>query len=836
MNRPFRNKLLRAAIFCFFPAGIFLFLTLPVQGEILLQDTVWEGEVLVEEDILIPQGITLTVKPGARIMVSPAESTKTDPEYMSSLTEITVRGSLRVEGMPDSPAVFRLHPAAEESDRTWAGIIIDGGTAVIRSCTVRDAETGIWLISGRADISGSTLASNRYGMVAQKKEISVTVADSRITGNDYGLLALNGATVNRVNTGITENRKKDIHIMPAAEINGQPPDYGPPVSRDRRDVGDEVLLGDVVWQGYVLVTGRVRVPADSRLIILPGTVVEFSRKDTNGDTIGENGLMLQGVLIAKGTAEKPIVFRSAEKEGAKGDWDAVNIMNSDGAMNIIEHCRFEDAYRGLHFHFSNVAVHRCVFRNNYRGIQFQESTVDLRGNHFYANSSAIQARDSEILFAGNRIEQNIFGANFFRAHLTVSDNRFSRNLDFGLKIREGFPSVTGNVFDHNRFGLMFSDTSYGITAGNLVLRNSESGLSMRSGANMEISGNFIQANGLSGIAVRDVAAVIRDNHISENGERGIGVISFQGAITRNSFSNNRLYAIGVEDEHDAAAPFNWFDSSDVEPLIYDQVDDPARGRLQYAPVAEEPFLFKWPLAEIPVDLDWSGRIGVPQTLSVPADTTLSILPGTGILFAGDTGMHVRGSLLALGSDDRRITFTAAEGQKPGIWGEILVEYSPDSRFSNCDFQYAAWAIHSHFSPLSITGCSFRNNEGGVRFRSGPLQIRNSLFRDNNIGIRAFRGTAEISSNVITGNAKGIFVREQGGGLTITGNNISGNIDYNIWVGDFNSEDIQAPGNWWGTDDPAGQFFDGRREPGIGLIHFEPVLKDPPDISIVDKEL
>lgn len=818
-------------VFCL---GIFLHFPPPVQGAILLEDTVWEGEILVEENIVVPQEITLTVRPGTQVRVIPADSTRTDPEYMSSLTEITVHGTLNIEGLPDSPAVFRLQEEAAEANGYWAGIIIDGGTAVIRSCTIRDAETGIWLIAGRAEIDDSTLASNRYGMVAHNKESVVDLTDSRITGNDYGLFILDGAEVNRRNTTVTENGKKDLHVPEAGEFDGRLPGYEAAAPKSRREVGDEVLQGDAVWQGHVLVSGRVRVPAGSRLIILPGTVVEFTSKDTNSDSIGENGLMLQGVLIAKGTAEQPILFRSAENEGGKGSWDAVNIMNSDGALNIIEYCQFEDAYRGLHFHFSNVAVHHSVFRNNYRGIQFQESTADLRGNYFYANTSAVQARDSEIVFTNNQLLQNIFGANFFRAHLTLSGNRFSHNLDFGLKIREGFPSVTGNIFDHNRFGLMFSDTSYGAVYGNLILRNSEAGLAMRAGDNMEISGNFIQANGLSGIAVRDAGAVIRDNHISGNGERGIGVIAFQGEISRNTFSDNRLYAIGVEDEYDVSAPFNWYGQADVEPLIYDQNDDPTRGRLLYTPVAEEPFLFEWPMAEVPLDLDWSGRIGITQTVSVPVGSTLAIKPGTGILFARDTGMYVRGRLLALGKDDRRITFTAADAHEQGAWGEILFEYSEGSSFANCDFQHAAWAIHSHFSPLSVIGCSFTRNEGGIRFRSGPLRVRNSLFKDNTIGIRAFRGTAEISNNIITANNKGIFVREQGGGLTITGNNIFANIDYNVWVGDFNREDIRAGGNWWGIAAPEETFFDGRREPGIGMVLYDPPLGQALKISVTDE--
>lgn len=815
--------------------GVLFLLPCWAQGKILLADAVWEGEVLVEDNILVPPGVTLTVRAGTVVNVIPADNTKTDPEYMSSLTEITVRGTLNVEGTSDGPVVFRLNPA-EKAKGAWAGIIVDGGTARLRSCTVQEAEIGVWALAGRVDLQGATLTANHYGLIAQQKETTVTITDTRIIGNEYGLLALNGAVVNQSASRITDNPKKDAYSPPAAVPALTEKSYAaPPAAGTRREVGDEVLQGDVIWQGRVLVNGMVRVPSGGRLIILPGTVVEFRKKDTNGDGIGENGIMLQGVLLAKGTAEQPIIFRSAEEKRAKGDWDAVNIINSDGARNLIEYCQVEDAYRGLHFHFANAIVQNSVFRNTWRGVQFQESTVELRGNSFQENTSAIQARDSEIIFRDNQVLNNVFGANFFRAHLAIEGNRFGGNQDFGLKVREGYPSVTRNIFDHNRFGLMFSDTTYGSVTGNLMLENAEAGMSVRTGSNMEIRGNFVQGNGLSGMAMRDSAAVISGNHISDNGERGIGLISFQGPITDNSFSNTRLYAIAAEDAADVDAPRNWYDRADLAQIIFDKDDEPGRGRVAYAPVAEEAPLVAWPLATVPLDLHWSGRVMVGQTVGVPAKTTLTVDPGSTVLFARATGLNVQGRLLALGRKDKRIKFTAAEGREPESWDEIRLEYAEGSRIANSDFEYATWGIHSHFTAMPVTGCSFRNNSGGLRFRSGPLRIRNSLFQDNGIGIRAYLGRAEITGNIISRNRKGIFVREQGGSLTIKGNNIADNTDYNIYVGDFNREDIQAAGNWWGTADPAETIFDARREPGIGTVQYEPALAAPLEISVSDEE-
>jgi len=109
-------------------------------GEVLTSDTVWSNEVLVEEDILVPEGVTLTVLPGTVVRVLPSDSTKTDPEYVSRRTEITIRGSLEVQGKQDAPVVFTMAESVEKRLLdSWAGIIVDSGKAEIAWSTIPEA-------------------------------------------------------------------------------------------------------------------------------------------------------------------------------------------------------------------------------------------------------------------------------------------------------------------------------------------------------------------------------------------------------------------------------------------------------------------------------------------------------------------------------------------------------------------------------------------------------------------------------------------------------------------------------------------------------------------------
>ncbi len=792
-------------------------------AQTLDKDTVWQGEVKVSEDILVPKGITLTIRPGTSVKVAVAESTKTDPEYMSPLTEITIRGTLRVEGTTKEPVAF-----SGESNKTgnWAGIVIDRGVAVMNSFSIKNAETAINSLDGSLKMNGAVIQDNRYGLVLQGSRSDTLQENSLITGNDYGVFTLQGALLVTKSSRLSGNRKKDSFTATAKDLPS-PPGFkvseSQPVSRRYQD---EVFRGDMVWQGRIEVAGTIRVPQGSRLIIMPGTIVEFFKKDTNGDGIGENGLMIQGRLVAKGTKEEPIVFRSAEKNKSMGDWDSINIMDSAMGQNLIENCLIEHAYRGLHFHFSNVAVYDSHITENYRGIQFQESQVDMKGNYLYGNKSGVQGRDSDLLFTTNTLQNNYVGANFFRTTISANGNRIVNNWKEGLRIREGVSTLRENLIDGNRQGLLLADMFYGSYNSNSFTNNIETGLAVRNADNIEVSDNAIASNGITGLNVQDSRFLVKGNQITDNAERGIGVQSFDGLITENNLAANGIYAIDLDGSGNLAAPANWWGTDDPSKVILDKRRESSRGSVFHEKAYNKPLRFTWPLQMISSDTTWRGEIIINVNTSVMNNAILNIAPGTMVRFARDTGLLIKGRMLAEGKPRQRIVFTSLDKKAASEWDEIQLEYATGSVISNCVFEYANWGLHSHFTNLTISDSLFTNNFGGMRFRSGPVVIKRSVFEHNSIGIRSYIGNAVIRDNVITKNETGIFVREKGGGLSITRNNIFDNSNYNIRVGDFNNEDVPARDNWWGSSEPLATLFDGRSEPGIGNVLFEPFSREP----------
>ncbi len=818
-------------------AVLFIFIPTISNSSVLTEDAVWSGKIEITEDLLIPNGITLTIEAGSTIIISPADSTKTDPEYLSQLTEITVRGHLEVEGEPDKPVTFRLSSGNE--NKQWAGIIIDEGNAWLRAVKIQDAEVAINILRGWTKLKESIISGNRYGIVAQGENTGIKIEKSTISKNDYGISILNNAKYINQQSTISENNKKDtfVHI---ASLKTSVPTLNKSSDKEQKPITrvykNESLLGTTIWDGRIVVNGVVRVPPDSRLIIYPGTIIEFSKRDTNKDNIGENGLLLQGIIIAKGTTDKPIYFRSGETVRNIGDWDSINILGSDGTQNIIENCFIENAYRGMHFHFSNVAVNKTVLRNNYRGIQFQESIVNLTNNTFIDNKSGIQARDSDVTFQHNKLINNYTGANFFRLNLQALNNSFSNHSGDGIRIREGRPTLINNSVTSNRFGIRVADVVYGSFNNNIVNGNNETGISLRNNDNFEIAGNVIQYNGINGISTQDSRGIISNNLISDNQERGIGIDSFTGIIRENNFANNGLFAIELEGKEDVSAPNNWWGYRDANSAVFDRFDDNIRGKVWIDPVNPNALPFQWSKNIIDTDIAWHGSLGVSGTLTINERTTLNIAPGTTVLLAKKAELDIHGSINAIGTPTDRILFTLSDETKPTSpetesgWGEVRLERSKGSEFKYCDFQYATWGIHSHFSSLNITYCTFTNSYGGIRFRSGPLNVNRSSFERNMIGMRSFVGKGTITENNFSNNEIAIFVRAGGDGLQINRNNIGENLRYSIRLGDFNKEDVDARENWWGTDTPSEIIFDDNDEPEIGRVLIDPLLKQPLDLG------
>jgi hypothetical protein len=170
-----------------------------------------------------------------------------------------------------------------------------------------------------------------------------------------------------------------------------------------------VLAEDTLWQGEVLIDGVVTVKKQARLTIAAGTRVRFVPRDIDGDGIGDAELLVEGELVARGTAAEPIVLTSAARQPAPADWKYLYVNFARGAD--IDHLVSEYAYSGIQVHFSRARVTNSVLRHNIDGLRFSTVNLLAAGNRIYANRNGLryEERNSKVELYHNDIRDNEIG-------------------------------------------------------------------------------------------------------------------------------------------------------------------------------------------------------------------------------------------------------------------------------------------------------------------------------------------------------------------------------------------------------------------------------------------
>lgn len=197
------------------------------------------------------------------------------------------------------------------------------------------------------------------------------------------------------------------------------------------------VASDSVWSGAVTVVGQAVVKKGATLTIEPGTTVRFAWLDEDGNGIGDGELNVEGRLVARGTAERPIVFTSARERPAPKDWTYVMISTSRDS--VVEHCLFEYAFTGLQVHLSSAVVRASRFRSNFEALRFSTSEIAIEGNEIAGNSYGIryESRGSTGSIACNTISGNEYG--FFPVVKSASAVRISGNniVNRGYNVKVG---------------------------------------------------------------------------------------------------------------------------------------------------------------------------------------------------------------------------------------------------------------------------------------------------------------------------------------------------------------------------------------------------------------
>jgi hypothetical protein len=216
---------------------------------------------------------------------------------------------------------------------------------------------------------------------------------------------------------------------------------------------DTVITDRTIWTGEVVIDGIVTVKKEGELVILPGTRVKFVPHDRDGDGIGDAELLVEGRLLAQGTADAPIVFTSAAKEPKPADWKYVYL--DFAAPSTIDYIVSEYAYSGLQVHFSRATVTNSIFRFNVDGLRFSTVNLVAAGNSMLHNRHGLryEERDSKAHIHHNDIRFNgigVFVVTRSDDQSVIEKNNIFENQDYNVKL--GLQQLGDVTFPHNWWG------------------------------------------------------------------------------------------------------------------------------------------------------------------------------------------------------------------------------------------------------------------------------------------------------------------------------------------------------------------------------------------------
>lgn len=262
------------------------------------------------------------------------------------------------------------------------------------------------------------------------------------------------------------------------------------------------ITQDTFWMlanSPFILANNVTVYPNATLTIEPGVEVRFG---------GDIGLIVNGRIIADGTADKMIHFTSNKLAPDRGNWGTILI---DGTQpSLLTYCTIEWGTNGVTVDSSSLSIQKCFVKSNSQnGIQINNGIV------------------------------------------TVTNNEIANNTMSGIYITNGAQiTIENNMISSNGAGISLT--------GNLV-------------GEINIEQNNIFLNGQSGILLAADAydnTIIINNNVSENLDGFYVSSNASTYITRNYISDNSVgiyYASGNNHEAHFNDIYNNFLGMDVSP-------------------------------------------------------------------------------------------------------------------------------------------------------------------------------------------------------------------------------------------------------------------------------
>lgn len=142
---------------------------------VLHGEIVWQGDVLIAEDVVLESDVELTILPGTRVRFLPAEADggglTEHPHFPGN--ELIIKGRIHAVGTPEEPILFEaVEPDA--SAGFWGAINLVGSPeAVFEYCVFKQADSAVHSWDSQVYIEQSLFENNLVGIRFNESEILI---------------------------------------------------------------------------------------------------------------------------------------------------------------------------------------------------------------------------------------------------------------------------------------------------------------------------------------------------------------------------------------------------------------------------------------------------------------------------------------------------------------------------------------------------------------------------------------------------------------------------------------------------------------------------------------
>jgi hypothetical protein len=156
------------------------------KGDMLQEDEVWSGEILVTHSVVVPEGITLTIEPGTAVKFKHYRGYR-EPHQKTGLT--VAGGTLKAIGTPQEQIIF-TSDAEKPINGDWLGIsLVNTKDSEFDYVIVEFGEIGIEQFDSEVPVMHSIIRwNNSEGLYAERSK--PIFSHNTIYGNAYHEIAL----------------------------------------------------------------------------------------------------------------------------------------------------------------------------------------------------------------------------------------------------------------------------------------------------------------------------------------------------------------------------------------------------------------------------------------------------------------------------------------------------------------------------------------------------------------------------------------------------------------------------------------------------------------------